>query len=167
MNITAVYPGTFDPITNGHADLVCRASRFFDQIIVAVADNPKKQPLFTQAERIALAEAVFVDSPKVVVKGFTGLLVDFVHQVGAQAILRGLRAVSDFEYEFQLATMNRRLAPDVETLYLTPAEQNTFISSTLVREIACLGGDVSPFVHPSVAEALQEKCRTLSSSTAR
>ncbi|HIC99927.1 MAG TPA: pantetheine-phosphate adenylyltransferase [Piscirickettsiaceae bacterium] len=157
MNITAVYPGTFDPITNGHTDLICRASRFFDRIIVAVADNPNKQPLFTQAQRIQLAEAVLADNPKVSVQGFSGLLVDFVHQVGAQAILRGLRAVSDFEYEFQLATMNRRLAPDVETLYLTPAEQNTFISSTLVREIAALGGDVTPFVHPEVAAALQEK----------
>lgn len=159
MNITAVYPGTFDPTTNGHADLVCRASRFFDRIIVAVADNPKKRPLFSLDERIELARAVFADNPKVSVRGFSGLLVDFVHQVGAQAILRGLRAVSDFEYEFQLATMNRRLAPDVETLYLTPAEQNTFVSSTLVREIACLGGDVTPFVHPAVAMALREKCR--------
>ena len=159
MNITAVYPGTFDPITNGHADLVSRASRFFDRIIVAVADNPKKQPLFSLAERIALAEAVFADEPKIEVAGFSGLLVDFVHQVGGQAILRGLRAVSDFEYEFQLATMNRRLAPEIETLYLTPAEQNTFISSSLVREIAWLGGDVSAFVHPVVAEALRERCR--------
>lgn len=159
MNITAVYPGTFDPITNGHADLVARASRFFDRIVVAVADNPKKRPLFSLEERIALAQSVFADEPKVDVCGFSGLLVDFVHEVGGQAILRGLRAVSDFEYEFQLATMNRRLAPEIETLYLTPAEQNTFISSSLVREIACLGGDVSPFVHPVVAEALRTKCR--------
>ena len=159
MNITAVYPGTFDPITNGHADLVARASRFFDRIVVAVADNPKKRPLFSLEERIALAQSVFADEPKVEVCGFSGLLVDFVHEVGGQAILRGLRAVSDFEYEFQLATMNRRLAPEIETLYLTPAEQNTFISSSLVREIACLGGDVSPFVHPVVAEALRTKCR--------
>ena len=159
MNITAVYPGTFDPITNGHADLVARASRFFDRIVVAVADNPKKRPLFSLEERIALAQSVFADEPKVDVCGFSGLLVDFVHEVGGQAILRGLRAVSDFEYEFQLATMNRRLAPEIETLYLTPAEQNTFISSSLVREIACLGGDVSPFVHPVVAEALRTRCR--------
>lgn len=158
MQIKAVYPGTFDPVTNGHEDLVCRASRFFDEIIVAVAENPKKQPMFSLEERIALAEVVFADQPKVRVLGFSGLLVDFVHQQQAQVILRGLRAVSDFEYEFQLATMNRRLAPEVETLYLTPAEQNTFISSSLVREIACLGGDVRQFVHPKVAEALKAKC---------
>lgn len=157
MTITAVYPGTFDPITNGHTDLVARAGRLFDRIIVAVADNPKKQPLFTLNERIALARAVFADMPNVSVCGFSGLLVDFVHEKQAQVILRGLRAVSDFEYEFQLATMNRRLAPEVETVYLTPAEQNTFISSSLVREIALLGGDVSQFVHPAVAEALQRK----------
>ncbi len=157
MTITAVYPGTFDPITNGHTDLVARASRLFDHIIVAVADNPKKQPLFPLQERIALAEAVFADDERVTVQGFSGLLVDFVHAQQAQVILRGLRAVSDFEYEFQLATMNRRLAPEIETVYLTPAEQNTFISSSLVREIALLGGDVSQFVHPVVAEALQRK----------
>ncbi|SIO12062.1 Phosphopantetheine adenylyltransferase [Sulfurivirga caldicuralii] len=157
MTITAVYPGTFDPITNGHTDLVARAGRLFDHIIVAVADNPKKQPLFTLDERIALASAVFAEMPNVSVCGFSGLLVDFVHEKQAQVILRGLRAVSDFEYEFQLATMNRRLAPEVETVYLTPAEQNTFISSSLVREIALLGGDVSQFVHPAVAEALQRK----------
>ncbi len=158
MRIKAVYPGTFDPITNGHEDLVCRASRFFDEVVVAVADNPKKQPMFSLDERIALAEAVFTAHPKVRVKGFSGLLVDFVHAEQAQVILRGLRAVADFEYEFQLATMNRRLAPEVETLYLTPAEQNTFISSSLVREIASLGGDVCQFVHPKVAAALREKC---------
>ena len=157
MTVTAVYPGTFDPITNGHTDLVARASRLFDRIIVAVADNPKKGPLFTLQERIALAETVFADDPHVEVRGFSGLLVDFVHAQQAQVILRGLRAVSDFEYEFQLATMNRRLAPEIETVYLTPAEQNTFISSSLVREIALLGGDVRQFVHPAVAEALQAK----------
>ena len=167
MKVVAVYPGTFDPITNGHADLVARACRLFDRVIIAVADNPKKRPMFSLEERIALAEAVFADHEQVTVAGFSGLLVDFVHARQAQVILRGLRAVSDFEYEFQLATMNRRLAPEIETVYLTPAERNTFISSSLVREIACLGGDVSQFVHAAVAEALQDKCRKSSSSMAR
>jgi len=157
MKVVAVYPGTFDPITNGHADLVARACRLFDRVIIAVAHNPKKRPMFSLEERIALAEAVFASHEQVTVEGFSGLLVDFVHARQAQVILRGLRAVSDFEYEFQLATMNRRLAPEIETVYLTPAEQNTFISSSLVREIACLGGDVSQFVHPAVAEALQAR----------
>ena len=151
----AVYPGTFDPLTNGHADLVQRASRLFDRVIVAVAVHPAKQPAFTVAERVSLADQVLADLANVEVCRFDNLLVDFVREHGAQVILRGLRTVSDFEYEFQLAGMNRRLAADVETLFLTPAEQVAFISSSLVREIAGLGGDVSSFVHPLVQAALQ------------
>lgn len=151
----AVYPGTFDPITNGHADLVVRASPLFDRIVVGVAESPGKRPALLLAERIALAREILAEVPNVEVRGFDSLLADFVHEVGAGVILRGLRAVSDFEYEFQLASMNRHLIPQVETLFLTPAEQYSFISSTLVREIARLGGDVSSFVHPSVQKALQ------------
>ncbi len=158
-HITVVYPGTFDPITNGHADLVSRATRLFDKVIVAVAANPTKKPTFDLEDRVALAQQVLSDVPNVEVRGFGNLLVEFVEQVGAQVILRGLRAVSDFEYEFQLAGMNRRLAPSVETMFLTPAEQYAFISSTLVREVAMLGGDVSPFVHPVVIAALRDKIR--------
>lgn len=151
----AVYPGTFDPITNGHADLVVRASPLFDRIVVGVAESPGKRPALPMDERIALARGILAEVPNVEVRGFDSLLADFVHEVGAGVILRGLRAVSDFEYEFQLASMNRHLIPQVETLFLTPAEQYSFISSTLVREIARLGGDVSSFVHPSVQKALQ------------
>ncbi|GAB4345698.1 MAG: pantetheine-phosphate adenylyltransferase [Gammaproteobacteria bacterium] len=158
-NITVVYPGTFDPITNGHIDLVDRATRLFDRVVVAVAANPTKKPTFNLEERVDLARRVLAGMPNVEVTGFDCLLVEFVEQVGAQVILRGLRAVSDFEYEFQLAGMNRRLAPDVETMFLTPAEQYAFISSTLVREVAMLGGDVSPFVHELVIAALRDKIR--------
>ncbi len=158
-NITVVYPGTFDPITNGHIDLVDRATRLFDKVIVAVAANPTKKPTFNLQERVSLARQVLSELPNVEVTGFDTLLVEFVEQVGAQVILRGLRAVSDFEYEFQLAGMNRRLAPKVETMFLTPAEQYAFISSTLVREVAMLGGDVSPFVHEVVIAALRDKIR--------
>ncbi len=157
--IIAVYPGTFDPITSGHVDLVARATRLFDRIIVAVAANPAKKPMFDLKERVSLAEQVLADQPKVEVRGFDNLLVEFVEQCNAQVILRGLRAVSDFEYEFQLAGMNRRLAPEVETMFLTPAEQFAFISSTLVREVALLGGDVSPFVHSVVINALRDRIR--------
>jgi pantetheine-phosphate adenylyltransferase len=150
----AVYPGTFDPITNGHVDLIERAVRLFPQIIVAVAENPGKNPLFALSERITLAEQALAHVPQVRVLGFSGLLVEFVHSVQAQVILRGLRAVSDFEYEFQLASMNRRLDDRIETVFLTPAEQYAFISSSLVREIARLGGQVSDFVPPSVGTAL-------------
>lgn len=153
----AVYPGTFDPITNGHTDLVHRASKLFDRVVVAVADSRGKEPLCSVEERVRLAELVFKDSTTVEVVVFDNLLVDFVQELGAGIILRGLRAVSDFEYEFQLAGMNRRLAPDIETVFLTPAEQYSYISSSLVREIARLGGDVSEFVHPAVQSALASK----------
>jgi pantetheine-phosphate adenylyltransferase len=153
---SAVYPGTFDPITNGHSDLVGRAARLFDRVVVAVAENPGKKPAFEAGRRVELARAVLSEVPNVEVCSFNSLLVDFVKRSRAQVILRGLRAVSDFEYEFQLAGMNRRLAPDLETLFLTPAEQYAYISSSLVREVASLGGDVSKFVHPAVRAALAE-----------
>lgn len=151
----AVYPGTFDPITNGHIDLASRASPLFDRVIVAIADSSTKEPTFTLDERIALARTALQDLPNIEVRGFSGLLADFVEETSAGVILRGLRAVSDFEYEFQLASMNRHLIPAAETLFLTPAEQYSFISSSLVREIARLGGDVSGFVHPAVQQALR------------
>ncbi|WP_029408329.1 pantetheine-phosphate adenylyltransferase [Thiomicrorhabdus sp. Milos-T2] len=157
MSITAVYPGTFDPITCGHFDLIERAGRFYDRLVIAVADNRNKQSLFTLEERVSLAKAVTKDMPNVEVVGFSGLLVDFVKEIDGQVLLRGLRAVSDFEYEFQLASMNRKLAPEVETMFMTPAEQYAFISSSLVREISALGGDVSEFVHPVVGQALKQK----------
>jgi pantetheine-phosphate adenylyltransferase len=153
----AIYPGTFDPITRGHADLVARAAPLFEQIIVGVAASPSKAPGFTLDERIDLARLALAGIPNVEVRGFDTLLAHFVSEVGAGILLRGLRAVSDFEYEFQLASMNRHLIPTVETLFLTPAEQYSFISSSLVREIARLGGDVSGFVHPAVLDALRRK----------
>lgn len=155
--LKVVYPGTFDPFTRGHEDLVRRASRLFDTVIVGVADSKRKGPLFTAAERVAMTREVLAGFPNVRVIGFSGLLMDFVHSVDATVILRGLRAVSDFEYEFQMAGMNRNLYPEVETLFLTPAEQYLFMSSTIVREIASLGGDVSSFVNPIVAARLTEK----------
>jgi pantetheine-phosphate adenylyltransferase len=154
---TAIYPGTFDPVTNGHADLVERAARLFDTVIVAVAVNPGKGTAFTVGTRVLLAREVLGHISNVEVCSFDNLLVDFVRQRKASVILRGLRAVSDFEYEFQLAGMNRHLAPDVETLFLTPAERYAYISSSLVREIAALGGDVTPFVHGKVVAALRER----------
>jgi len=154
MSVIAVYPGTFDPITNGHADLIQRAARIFDRVIVAVAANPGKQPTFELKDRVRLAELVLQDLDNVEVRGFDNLLVHFVRACQAQVILRGLRAVSDFDYEFQLAGMNRRLAADIETVFLTPAEQYAFISSSLVREIVALGGDVSEFVHEQVRAEL-------------
>ena len=157
MNVTAIYPGTFDPITNGHEDLIHRASRIFDKVIVAVAEVSGKQPVFNLDERVAQAKEVLADYSNVEVCGFDNLLVDFMHEKGATVILRGLRAVSDFEYEFQLASMNRNLSPDIETMFLTPAEQYTYISSSLVREIASLGGDVSHFVHEKVVAALKDR----------
>jgi pantetheine-phosphate adenylyltransferase len=157
--ITALYPGTFDPVTNGHADLVRRAARLFEYVIVAVAANPQKRPLFALEERVRLASAVLTEIPGVKVVGFDNLLVECVRQHGATVILRGLRAVSDFEYEFQLAGMNRRLAPEVETVFMTPSEQEMFISASLVKEIALLGGDVSDFVDKRVAAALKAKMR--------
>jgi len=153
---TVVYPGTFDPITNGHTDLVERAARIFDDIVVAVASSPKKRPLLPLEQRVALAQTTFAHLPNVRVVGFSGLLANLVEQYDAKVILRGLRAVSDFEYEFQLANMNRHMAPQAESIFLTPAEQLSFISSTLIREIATLGGDVSKFVHPAVNQALKE-----------
>jgi pantetheine-phosphate adenylyltransferase len=146
----AVYPGTFDPVTRGHEDLVRRAARLFDHVVLAVADSRTKRPFFSLEERVEMARIVLADCTNVTVQGFSGLLMDFMRQQQARIILRGLRAVSDFEYEFQMAGMNRQLYPDVETVFLTPAEQYMFISATMVREIATLGGDVSPFVNPAV-----------------
>ncbi|MEM7304269.1 MAG: pantetheine-phosphate adenylyltransferase [Pseudomonadota bacterium] len=157
MNRTAVYPGTFDPITNGHIDLIRRATHVFDKIVVGIAANPDKQPLFDLDERVQLATTVLKELPTVEVCGFSGLLVDFAGDQQAVAVLRGLRAVSDFEFEFQLASMNRHLDPNLESIFLTPAEQFSFISSALVREVASLGGDVSQFVHVAVRDALQDK----------
>jgi pantetheine-phosphate adenylyltransferase len=153
----AIYPGTFDPITNGHVDLVSRASKLFDKVIVAIAINPSKTPTFNLKERVDLAQQTLAEITNVEVCGFEGLLVDVAKQKKADVILRGLRAVSDFEHEFQLASMNRKMEPDVETLFLTPAEQFAYISSSLVREIASLGGDVSDFVAPCVAAKLKSK----------
>ena len=155
--LTAVYPGTFDPITHGHTDLVRRAAGLFDRIIVAVAVNAGKQPVCSVDERCDLARQVLSDLHNVDVVTFDSLLVEFTKQQGAQVVLRGLRAVSDFEYEFQLAGMNRKLAPDIETMFLTPAEKYSYISSSLVREVAALGGNVSEFVHPAVMAALEKK----------
>lgn len=157
MKIIAIYPGTFDPITSGHLDLIARASKLYDKIIVAVALNKGKTPLFSMAERVELTASVTTEYANVEVKGFDSLLVEFAKQQGADVILRGLRAVSDFEYEFQLAGMNRRLAPDLETVFLTPAEQYEFISSSMIREIAQLKGDVSSFVPDLVRQRLIEK----------
>ncbi len=154
---TAIYPGTFDPITNGHIDLVQRAAKMFDHVIVAIATSSKKNPKFSLKERIDMAEKVLSDSTNVSVKGFQELLVDFAKQENARILIRGLRAISDFEYEFQLASMNRNLAPDIESLFLMPADEYSFISSSLVKEVASLGGDISDFVHPLVNEALKTK----------
>ncbi|MCB1760335.1 MAG: pantetheine-phosphate adenylyltransferase [Gammaproteobacteria bacterium] len=151
----AVYPGTFDPITNGHSDLIERATALFDRVIVAIAASPGKRPRFSLEQRVDLAHQVLGANGRVEIMKFDSLLVDFARELGANVILRGLRAVSDFEYEFQLAGMNRKLCPQVETLFLTPAEHYTYISSTLVKEIAALGGDVSDFVHPAVLAALK------------
>ncbi len=154
MKHKAIYPGTFDPVTNGHLDLIKRAVEIFPELIVAVASNTAKHPFFPLNTRIALLKEVLGDLSGVQVLGFDNLLIHFVHEQGARVILRGLRAVSDFEYEFQLAGMNRKLSKEVETVFLTPSEDSMFISSTLVREIALLGGDVSEFVPPVVAQAL-------------
>jgi pantetheine-phosphate adenylyltransferase len=155
MKRNALYPGTFDPITNGHHDLVRRAAGIFDRVVVAIAANPNKAPLFPLARRVELASEVLKDLPNVEVMGYSGLTVEFARAHDLNVILRGLRAVSDFEFEFQLANMSRHLAPEIETMFMTPQEQFTFISSTLVREVAILGGDVTEFVHPTVAEALR------------
>lgn len=154
---TAIYPGTFDPITHGHTDLIRRGAKIFDHLIVGIADSSRKGPLFTLDERIELAKEITAPFDNVSVVGFDVLLADFAHQQNANVLLRGLRAVSDFEYEFQLASMNRHLMSDVETLFLTPSEHLSFVSSSLVKEIAMLGGDVSKFTHPVVIEAMKAK----------
>ena len=156
-NRIAVYPGTFDPITNGHVDLVGRAAPLFERIVVGIAESPGKNPAFSTEERVQLARIALAGYANVEVRGFDSLLADFVRELGAGVLLRGLRAVSDFEYEFQLASMNRHLIPEVETLFLTPSEQYSFISSSLVREIGRLGGDVTDFVHPAVQAALHSR----------
>jgi pantetheine-phosphate adenylyltransferase len=153
----AVYPGTFDPVTNGHQDLVRRAAGIFDRVVIGIASNPHKAPLFPLQERIEFARHVVADLPNVTVIGYSGLTVDFAREQGSQIVIRGLRAVSDFEFEFQLANMSRHLAPDVDYVFLTPKEQFTFISSTMVREIGMLGGDVSQFVDPVVVKALARR----------
>ena len=159
--IKAVYPGTFDPLTRGHEDLVRRASRLFDKLVLGIADSRAKRTFFTLQERIEMANDVLGDVKNLSVVGFSGLLTEFVRQQDARVVLRGLRAVSDFEYEFQLAGMNRALNPEFETVFLTPGEQHMFISATLVREIATLGGDVSKFVDPVVRAKLAAKVKTL------
>jgi len=154
---SVVYPGTFDPVTNGHTDLICRASRLFDRVVVAVAADTSKAPVFGLDQRVDLIRKVVTHLEHVEVVAFSGLLVEFARSLGVPVIMRGLRAVSDFEFEFQLAGMNRRMAPDIETLFLTPAEKYAYISSSLVREIARLKGDVSAFVSPEVHAALRER----------
>lgn len=154
MSVKAIYPGTFDPVTNGHSDLITRASQLFTEVLVGVAASPSKKPMFTLEQRVAMIEKVTADLPNVKVVGFSGLLVDFAKANQANVLIRGLRAVSDFEYEFQLANMNRRLSPDLESVFLTPAEENSFISSTLVKEVALHKGDVSQFVHSEVEQEL-------------
>jgi pantetheine-phosphate adenylyltransferase len=158
--IKAVYPGTFDPLTRGHEDLVRRAATLFDTLVLAIAESTAKRTFFTLEERLAIAKEVLGDMKNVEVVGFKGLLTDFVRKQRARVVLRGLRAVSDFEYEFQLAGMNRNLYPEMETIFLTPSEQHMFISATLVREIATLGGDVSEFVHPSVVKRFKQKSQS-------
>ena len=155
--IKAIYPGTFDPLTRGHEDLVRRAATLFDTVVLAIADSKAKRPFFTLEERSAMAREVLGDLKNVEVVAFSSLLTEFVRKQGARVVLRGLRAVSDFEYEFQLAGMNRKLAPGVETLFLTPSDKYLFLSATIVREIAVLGGDISSFVHPITAERMKEK----------
>lgn len=157
MTTKAIYPGTFDPVTNGHFDLIERAAKLFSHVVVAVASNPNKKPLFTLEERVSMLKELTGSIDNVEVVGFTGLLADYADEQGAHILIRGLRAVSDFEYEFQLANMNRRLNPTLESVFLTPAEENAFISSTLVKEVALHRGKVSEFCHPSVEAALREK----------
>ncbi len=153
----AIYPGTFDPVTCGHTDVCRRALKMFDHIVVGVADNPQKQPFFTLEERIEMLETVFSEDPQVTVRPFSGLLIDFAKECDSSIIIRGLRAISDFEFEVQLAGMNRSLAPGIETVFLTAAEKFAFVSSSLVREIARLKGDVSEFIHPDIHQRLKEK----------
>lgn len=154
-----LYPGTFDPITNGHHDLIRRAAKLFGRVVVAVAADTGKQSAFSLEQRVTLVQKTIAELPNVEVTGFSGLTVEFAKANGIDVVLRGLRAVSDFEFEFQMAAMNRHLGPDVETLFLTPGDHFTFISSSLVRQVAALGGDVSEFVHPEVEAALRERYR--------
>ncbi|HSS64413.1 MAG TPA: pantetheine-phosphate adenylyltransferase [Gammaproteobacteria bacterium] len=161
MTVSAMYPGTFDPITLGHEDLVRRACRLFDKVVVAIAANPSKEPMFSQQERVDLAKSVLSGVKNVEVCGYEGLTVNFALENDLQVIVRGLRAISDFEYEFQLANMNRHLTDDVETAFLTPTETYTYISSSLVREICAMGGDISEFVSPPVKKALMKRCGRL------
>ena len=158
MGMTAVYPGTFDPITNGHLDIISRGARLFDRVIVAILKNPDKEPLFSLGERMDILRVVVGRLPNVRVEAFDGLLVDYARASGAQAIVRGLRALSDFEYEYQMALMNRRLGPDIETVYMMPGEAYTYVSSRLVKEVARLGGDVSGLVPREVADRLRARC---------
>ena len=153
----AVYPGTFDPMTMGHVDLVNRASKLFDSVIIAIASSDSKKPMFTLEERIEIGNKIFADDPKVEVIGFSGLLVNFAKDNDANILIRGLRVVADFEYEFQLANMNRAMSPDIESVFLTPKEEYSYISSSLVKEIATMGGDVDRFVDPVTLEALKQK----------
>jgi pantetheine-phosphate adenylyltransferase len=157
MTRTAIYPGSFDPLTKGHEDLIRRSLSLADRVVVAVAVNPSKQPLFPVAERLALLQAAVGDDPRVAFESFDGLLAEFAKKVGASIVVRGLRAVSDFEYEFQMALMNRQLHPSLETVFLVPAVDLTYLSSSLVREVARYGGDVSALVHPAVAAALARR----------
>ncbi|MGF1737988.1 pantetheine-phosphate adenylyltransferase [Photobacterium satsumensis] len=157
MTTRVIYPGTFDPITNGHLDLIERAAAMFDHVVVGIAFSPSKKPLFDLKERVELAQQITQHLPNVDIVGFSGLLVDFAKEYQANILVRGLRAVSDFEFEFQLANMNRRLMPELETVFLTPSEENSFISSTIVKEVALHKGDVSQFVDPVICEALQKK----------
>jgi len=156
----AIYPGTFDPVTCGHADICTRALKMFDRVVVGVADNPQKRPFFSLSERIGMLQTVFADHPRIEIKPFSGLLIDFARECESQVIIRGLRAISDFEFEVQLAGMNRSLAPEIETVFLTAAERFAFVSSSLVREIARLNGDVSGFIHPDIHKRLTEKLET-------
>ena len=155
----AVYPGTFDPMTMGHVDLVKRASKLFDSVIIAIASSDSKKPMFSLEERIGIGNKIFADDPKVEVVGFSGLLVNFAKDNDANILIRGLRVVADFEYEFQLANMNRAMSPDIESVFLTPKEEYSYISSSLVKEIATMGGDVTRFVDPVTLEALNQKIK--------
>jgi pantetheine-phosphate adenylyltransferase len=161
MSHKAIYPGTFDPITLGHDDLIRRAARLFDHVVLAVADSRTKRPMFTLAERIDMAREALSDVKNVTVKGFSGLLMQFVRENDAKVVLRGVRAVSDFDYEFQLAGMNRKMYPEVETVFMTPGEEYMFLSATLVREISVMDGDVSKFVSPAIAGRLKAKIKEL------
>lgn len=158
---TGIYPGTFDPITHGHTDIITRSLRVFDKVIVAVAPNPSKHPLFNLAERLAMVQLVMKDLDQVDVTSFEGLLVDYVERSGAHAIIRGLRAISDFEHEFQMALINRKLAKAVETVFLMPSEEYSYLSSTIIKEIARHGGNLTEFLHPEVARRLEGRIRSL------